>query len=323
MARAASGRQLALALVARRLTPRVPRGPIVAHTASPPTDSQEGTHRMTISPATTYSTRNVFAEYIPQVYPFTFAGRLHIERLMGGTPSDPNVAEGWLKSKMGITKEEALQEAVAEVMAARGCTEEEALADVNRRKHLNGFKKNEDGDLYIEGRHLKAALKEAASVARAAENLASRFGTTNKGTLSFVAEHIIVVEDRLVLGKFNPATGKVENVTECDEIVQSFPRNPMTRQTGIQYTEAVDDAVIEFTVQTDWPFTAKEWAAIWVTGGNQGIGASRSQGYGRYKVTRWDMIGTGIRINADKTKKEAAKKKKADGDDAADTADEN
>lgn len=258
------------------------------------------------APTPVFSTKNVFADYVQQVYPFTFRGRLQIETVMGGTPSDPNVAAGWLKTKLGITKEDALAEAVAEVMAERGITENEAMEVINKRKHLNGFKRDEDG-LYIEGRHLKAALKEAASVARAAENLASRFGATNKGTLSFVAEHIIVVEDKLYLGHYNAESKKVESVDECDRVIQSFPRNPMTRQTGIQYTEAVDNAVVEFTIQTDWPFTAEEWAVIWVTGGNQGIGASRSQGYGRYKVTQWDMIGTGVRLNVDKA---AAKEKR-------------
>jgi len=262
------------------------------------------------APTPVFSTKNVFADYIPKVYPFTFRGRLQIETVMGGTPSDPNVAAGWLKTKLGVTKEDALAEAVAEVMAERGIDENAAMEVVNKRKHLNGFKKDEEG-LYIEGRHLKAALKEAASVARAAENLASRFGATNKGTLSFVAEHIIVVEDRLYLGHFDQVKGKVVAVTECDEVIQSFPRNPITRQTGIQYTEAVHNAVVEFTIQTDWPFTKDEWAAIWVTGGNQGIGASRSQGYGRYKVTQWDMIGTGVRMNVDKTEAKARKAAKA------------
>lgn len=257
--------------------------------------------------APTFSTKNVFADYAPLVHPFTYSGRILIEQLMGGTPSDKNVAEGWLKSKLGVTKEEALAEAVAQVMADRGISEEEALKDINKLKHLNGFKKDEEGNLYIEGRHLKAALKEAASVARAAENLPSRFGATNKGTLSFVAEHIIVVEDRLILGKFDPVTRKLVNVTECDEVIQSFPRNPMTRQTGIQYTESVFNAVVDFTIASDYPFTDQEWAAIWLTGGHQGIGASRSQGYGRYKVIEWKMIGTGQRLMADRAKKAASK----------------
>jgi len=269
--------------------------------------------------------KNVFADLQDRVYPFKYAGELQIEQVMGGTPSDPKVAEGWLKSRMGIDKDELLQEKVAEVMAARQLSEAEALDEVAKLKHLNGFKRErcsscpEDAlcatgkhQLYIEGRHLKAAIKEAASVARSVENLSSRYGATNKGTLSFVAEHIIVQEDRLYLYKKDPATGKIAPVYEPDGIQQSFPRNPITRQTGIQYTEYVNGAVVGFTILSDYEWTREEWGAIWLTGGNQGIGASRSQGYGRYNVIGWEQIGLGVKtpIGA-----KAAKKKKASDSD--------
>lgn len=235
---------------------------------------------------------NVFADYVDKVYKHRFAGEIAIEQLMGGTPSDPKVAEGWLKSKMGLDKEDIIAQAVTEVMAARGVDEDTAIKEVNNRRHLNGFKRDENG-LYIEGRHLKAALKEAASVARAVGGLDSRYGLTKKGTLSFVAEHIVVVEDRLYIYQADPATKKIVHVTEPTGVLQSFPRNPITRQTGIQYTEYVENAIVGFTVVSDYDFKHDEWATIWVTGGNQGIGASRSQGYGRYTVTRWDQMSSG------------------------------
>lgn len=254
--------------------------------------------------------QNVFAHLTDTIYPFKFAGRIEVERLMGGTPSDQNVAEGWLRTKLGEATEDQIAQMVAETMASRNVTETEALAEVGKLKHLNGFKSERCDDcptdpreplcaagehpLYIEGRHLKAALKEAASVARSVENLDTRYGSTNKGTLSFVAEHIIVVETVLVIGK-QDANGKIRNVYKPDGIIQSFPKNPRTNQTGIQNTEYVDNAVIDFTVISDYEWKPEEWGAIWLTGGNQGIGASRSQGYGRYNITRWDMIGTGIK----------------------------
>jgi len=59
------------------------------------------------------------------------------------------------------------------------------------------------------------------------------------------------------------------------------------RGTGIQYEEYVDDAKVDFTLMADHDFTEQEWATIWLTGEQQGIGASRSQGYGRYEVSKW------------------------------------
>ncbi|MEV2277815.1 hypothetical protein AB0I72_19745 [Nocardiopsis sp. NPDC049922] len=206
-------------------------------------------------------TTSVFARYADQAWPYRFAGSLHITTIAGGTPSDPNVAEGWLRSKLA-DKDDLIREQVAKVMVARGITADEAAKEVDIRKHLNGFRRDGEG-LYIEGRQLKAALKEAASVAVASGKLAGRgWGKTNKGLLSYLAEHVVVVEDRLHLG--------------------------VAEVTGIQYEEYVEDAHIDFTVLTDHAFTDEEWALIWLTGEQQGIGASRSQGFGRYAVTRWE-----------------------------------
>jgi hypothetical protein len=218
---------------------------------------------------------SVFEKYRDEMFPYRFTGQLHVGVIAGGTPTDPKVAEGWLKTKLGLDKDDLIREKVAEVMVERGLTADEATAAVNESKHLNGFKRDENG-LYIEGRQLKAALKEAASIAVAAGKLTSRgWGKTNKGLLSYLAEHVFVVEDRLYLG-----------VAEASGIAQRFVHT--FRGTGIQYEEYVEDAKVDFTVIADHDFAAKEWAAIWTCGEQNGIGASRSQGFGRYEVTRWD-----------------------------------
>jgi hypothetical protein len=221
---------------------------------------------------------SVFAKHIPQAWPHRYSGTLHIVTLAGGTPSDPNVAEGWLRTKLA-DKNDLIRDAVAEVMVERGITAEEAAKELDRLKHLNGFKKDPErgGELYIEGRQLKAGIKEAASVARAVGKLPDRWGLTKKGIVNFVAEHIQVVEDRLHLG-----------VTEPSDVLQSFPKNARTGQTGIQYTEIILDAKLDFTIISDYKFSDDEWAMLWLTAEQQGIGASRSQGFGRYEVVRWD-----------------------------------
>jgi hypothetical protein len=219
---------------------------------------------------------SAFASYVNDAWPHRYTGTITVRNLAGGVPTDPKVAEGWLRTKV-TDKDDLIQEMVAQTMVERGVTADEAVHIVDQNKHLNGFKRNANG-LYIEGRQLKAAIKEAASVARATEKLKSRWGSTNKGVLGFVAEHIMVVEDILQL-----------NVSEPSRVLQSFPKNPRTGQTGIQYTEIIDEAVFDFTVISDHKFTDQEWAMLWLTGEQQGIGASRSQGFGRYEVTRWEV----------------------------------
>lgn len=217
---------------------------------------------------------SVFAKHQAEMFPYRFSGQLLVGTIAGGTPTDPNVAEGWIRTKLGA-KDDQLRQMVAETMVERGITADEAAKVVDSLKHLNGFKRDDEG-LYIEGRQLKAALKEAASCAVAAGKLTARgWGKTNKGLLSYLAEHVFVVEDRLHLG-----------VTEATGINQRFVHT--FRGSGIQYEEYVSDAKVDFTVMADHDFSEKEWAAIWTSGEQQGIGASRSQGYGRYEVTRWE-----------------------------------
>lgn len=232
---------------------------------------------------------SAFEKYRAQAYPHTWRGTLHVTRIAGGTPTDPKVAEGWLRSKTGESTDEIIRAQVAEVMVERGLSAEEATSVVNADRHLNGFKRERCPDcppagalacavknvhaLYIEGRQLKAAVKEAANVRWPKD----RWGPSKKGTRSFFAEHVFIQDDKLHLG-----------VTEPTGIAQRFVHT--WRGTGIQYEEYVDDAKVDFTLATDHDFTAEQWAMLWLTGEQQGIGATRSQGYGRYAVTGWERV---------------------------------
>lgn len=216
----------------------------------------------------------MFDSYRDQAWPHRFTAVLHFDTIVGGVPSDPKVAEGWLKTKLAPS-DDLIRDLVATTMVERGITADEAASEVDRLKHLNGFKRDANG-LYIEGRQIKAAIKEATSVAMSAGKLAPRgWGKTNKGLLGFIAEHVMVVEDRVFLG-----------VDEPSGVNQKFVHT--WRGNGISYEEYVTDAKVTFTVISDYDFTEKDWAMIWLTGEQQGIGASRSQGYGRYKVVVWD-----------------------------------
>lgn len=225
----------------------------------------------------------LFEEYRVKSYPFRYAGVIHVDTLVGGIPSDPRVAEGWLRTKFGETTDATIQRMVAETMVERGITAKEALDEVNKLKHLNGFKRDEKtGELYIEGRQLKANLKEAASVAQNAGKLkptggAKGWGETKKGLINWFPEHVFVVEKRLYTG-----------VTEPSGINQRFPQTRFG--SSISYEEYVSDVDLNFTVETDFAFTDEQWAMIWTTAEQLGIGATRSMGYGRYEVTRWDRL---------------------------------
>lgn len=232
----------------------------------------------------TNPTKSVFADLQRKAWPFEFHGSLQVRNIAGGVPSDPRVAEGWLRSKVE-TSDAIIRDMVAQVMAEREVDVDQATKIVDTLKHLNGFKRNPvNKGLFIEGRQLKAALKEAASVAVASNKLQARgWGKTNKGLLSYLAEHVMVVEETLPL--LSPKTGAP--ITEPTGITQRFVHT--FRGSGIQYEEYIELAQIDFTIRCDHDFTREQWALIWLTGQEQGLGASRSQGYGRYILTRWEV----------------------------------
>jgi hypothetical protein len=242
----------------------------------------------------------VFANDAAEAWRYRFAGELFLKQLLGGVPSDPRVVEGWLRTKLGIDKEQQIQRAVLEIVEKRGITKEEATAELAATQNLNGFYRTRCADclpegtvcgkpdahqLYLEGRQLKAAIKEAASVAVAAGRLEGRgWGKTNKGLLNFMAEHVMVDEDILPLWREDGVTP----VTSPDKVNQHFVNTRFG--SAIQYQEMVQNCTLKFTIIADYDFTEKQWAQIWVGGEQQGLGASRSQSYGRYKVVRWDAV---------------------------------
>lgn len=219
-------------------------------------------------------TESVFAKFQQKSYPYRFHGSLVLDTIAGGVPSDPKVAEGWLKTKLA-PNDDLLRQMVAEVMAERGVTAEEAAGVVDELKHLVGFRRDEQG-LYIPGFYLMAGLKEWGNICTSSGKLPLKWGKSGKYWSNWSPEHVCVVDERLHLGVTHP-TG----------IAQSFPKSRFG--SSIQYTEYVEDAKIDFTVETDHDFTAEQWAMIWTTGERNGLGSSRSQGYGKFTVTRWEQ----------------------------------
>lgn len=221
---------------------------------------------------------SVFAKYEDRSWPYKYTAAIEVGHLVGGTPFDRKAVEGWIRKNLGYDNAELIQEAVAEVMAETGADIETAAIEVAKNSKLSCFKRADNGRLFIEGRQMKACIKEAASVAVASAKLPkSKWGETNKGCLGFVAEHIFVVEDRLMTDR-----------TEPDGIQQRFVHT--YRGSGIQNEEYLEGVALDFTVKTDFKFSDEHWATIWTTAEQQGIGATRSQGYGQFVVTRWDQV---------------------------------
>lgn len=204
-------------------------------------------------------------------------------KIMGGVPKNPEVIEGWLRSKMGLSDTDEIRLMVARTLTELGVeiTPEmtvEEMIEASRRvasaKSTNGFKVNADG-LYIESRQVKAMIKECVNILFAGD----RWGATKKGPRSFVAERVFPVQDAIPLGRSEP---------DGIELVVGHVSGPQGPRSTITYHEYADQPRIEFdllvlrdSVESD------HWAEIWNLAEENGLGALRSQGYGRFDILEW------------------------------------
>ena len=213
--------------------------------------------------------------------------------LMGGVPKDPKIIEGWLRTKTMVTDEEELRQMAIRTMrelgadVSEGMTYEEAVTAAEAmavEKHTNGFKSDEKG-LYIEGRQVKAMLKENVNIVYAG----TKKGQTRKGAKNYAAERVFVEEERVYLGRTAP-DGVLVMIGHING-----PGGPRATLTNVEY---VDRAVITFTIKEmrakpgdDEPsLTDTEWRNVWLSAEENGLGAARSQSHGRFEVTGWTTL---------------------------------
>jgi hypothetical protein len=229
---------------------------------------------------------NVFAGAAEVAWPFRYEGTILFRDLvLGGTPSNQQVAKAWLQTKFEAS-DDLIERMVATVMAEREVDASKALEIVGDLKLLKGFKRDEVGP-YLEGRVLKAAIKEGVAVALAGGHIPAK-GAYGKfaqaGARNFVAEHVMVVNNKLRLTRDDKA------ITEPDGIQQRFVTT--YKGTGITYEEFISNAQFDFELITDWEFDDGFWPQVWLKACEQGLGATRSMGFGRFDVIRWDLIAT-------------------------------
>lgn len=201
---------------------------------------------------------------------------IHCYDIVGGTPSDPRIIEGWIRTNLGDTPDQEIARLVAETMLEREIEAPDAIQAVAATMKLNGFKRDPEHGLYSEGRHLKACIKEAANVSWPKR----RWGPSSKGTLSWWPEHVFVAESRLYHGR-----------TEPDEPTrQRFVST--WRGTSMVYEEVNYDVDLSATILIDNPklVSDEDWEGLWTRAEQIGLGAVRSQGYGKFVVTKWGRV---------------------------------
>lgn len=214
----------------------------------------------------------------------TYAVTLEITDIVGGIPLNPELIETWVNQtnkKKSTERRKKIIEAHREVL--------EELEDESRESKGIGFHRV-DGELVIEGRQLKAMLKEAANILR--EIVPT--GQTKDGKpvygipqlQSKVADQVFVSEKFVSLGRDRP------------DDIRERPIHVMTAQgerDSIKVYEICYDAVVTFTLRrlrNKGRMAVPEEALMHVLnyGQSLGLGADRSQGYGTFKVIDIEKI---------------------------------
>lgn len=218
--------------------------------------------------------------------------------IVGGIPSDKSVIEGWVRSRMDLG-DAAVAELVTQTVAERGVmTPDEAIEVVMASElapSVNGFKRNDAGELCIEGRIVKAALKEWSNSAYPGLNFPGKSkvaayvnakgedrGALKKGLMAYLAEAVIVEELLLSLGVTEPT---------CVEERIKHVRTAQGPRSTIGKVEVVERPRVTFTVRVRDDFLPEEaWARIWTVGEGIGLGADRGRSDGQFELVEWVKV---------------------------------
>jgi len=191
------------------------------------------------------------------------------DKILGGIPVAKELIEPWLRAR-GM-EEKAIKEVAEDVAEAVGAV---PAAEVERA--WTTFKRDDKG-IYIEERQIKALLREAAFVLRL---------TQKRGLRDTIAHGVFTEPDRIYL------TRDGQQITAPDGVIEG-PIHVMTAQgprSSLKRQDYIEKAEAQFTLMVAGPSTGeqtisvRDLAEMWIHAQDIGLGASRSQGYGKFSV---------------------------------------
>lgn len=198
---------------------------------------------------------------------------LRVENLAGGLPTDPRLIEAWQQARWSKAAK-LLPGDPASPQEAAERTKELLGPEVPEETGWTTFARDLQGRLCIEGRQVKAMLKESANILR------SMLAKENKQLSQLrarLAERVFVVERLIPI---------LPERTEPDRLVER-PIHVMTAmgpRDAIKRTDVVDKAELVATLRVlkDGLFTPELLETILEHASENGLGGDRSQSFGRF-----------------------------------------
>ena len=230
---------------------------------------------------------DIFGKAAAQTYTQYRATLRFKNLIVGGIPSDKSVIEGWIRSRMDLG-DAAISELVEQTVEERGVlTPDEAIEAVMQSElapSVNGFKRDDNGELCIEGRIVKAALKEWMNSAYPGTKFPgkTKIEGLRKGLMRYAAEAVRVDDLLIGLGVKEPTT-----IEERIKHVMT-PQGP---RSSINRVEVVEQPEVTFTISVRDDFIPEDaWARIWSVGEAIGLGSDRGRSDGQFELTEWQRL---------------------------------
>lgn len=230
----------------------------------------------------TTKTKNLFEQHKKSGwYPFdTYKVKIRLRDIVGGIPMNPNMVEKWINAtneNKSAEEREALKNAALALLPEK--TEEKM------EQQGIGFARV-NGELVIEGRQVKAMLKEAANITNMTSPRVDP-KEPNKQMKSKVGDQLFVEDVFINLG------GR-----KGPDAVEQKPIHVMTTQgprSSIKVYEICRGVDIEFTLKRHnqkgkMAVTEEVMLAILDYSQNIGLGADRSQGHGLFEVLSVEKV---------------------------------
>lgn len=221
----------------------------------------------------------------------TYHGEHHLFTVVGGIPKDPDTIRKWLKARLELEDTEVMaiaEETIAEMGWTRVESSEQLdqLVDAVMAKDTKGNSfKMADGSLVIEGRNLKAAIKEAANALYpGVEKWPGHPGVNiRKGLASWLVERVEVVDQYIPLGRARPDIEGEQRIKHIS--------GPQGKRSTINVVDVCQDVKITFAIRVlDDCIPPALWQELWEYIELGGIGADRARGDGRGELLSWHRV---------------------------------
>lgn len=122
--------------------------------------------------------------------------------------------------------------------------------------------------------------KECVAILYSGKKWGQRAGYQGKAARGLTAERVFISPDKVWLDRQEP---------DGVELFIGHANGPKGPTSNLTYVEFCENAVIDFEVLVAEDLVPHDaWPSLWVLAQENGLGALRSQGFGRFDLERWE-----------------------------------